>query len=358
MMLGIDASRANKKKRTGVEWYSYFLIQKFKKLIPQDVDVILYSPSPLKKDLLPLPPNWKVKILNWPLGRFWTLLRFSWEMLQNKPDRLFVPSHIIPFFAPKKTFTTIHDIGFKRFPESYSWLQRLLQNFGTKRALSRAQTIFVPSEFTKKELKEVYGAPSEKITTTHLGSEAEPDTAVSSLIIEKYKIKKPYLFYVGRLEKKKNIENIIRAFEIFSAQNPNYSLVLAGSPGYGFNNVKCQMSNVKCLNWIPTEDLPALMAEADIFLYPSLYEGFGIPILEAFSCGTPVITSNRASMPEVAGGAANLVNPESPEEIASAIQQILNNIELKQNLINKGLKRSQAFSWYKCALETLEIILQ
>ena len=155
MVLGIDASRANKKERTGVEWYSYFLIQEFKKIIPQDIQVVLYSPDPLREDLLPLPANWQVKILKWSF-KFWTLLRFSWEMLFHKPDVLFVPSHIIPFFPPNRSFTTIHDIGFKRFPESYSGPERRLQDFGVRRALSCAQTIFTPSEFTKNELLDVY----------------------------------------------------------------------------------------------------------------------------------------------------------------------------------------------------------
>ncbi|MBU1179812.1 glycosyltransferase family 4 protein [Patescibacteria group bacterium] len=359
MIIGIDASRANKKEKTGVEWYSYFLIQEFKKIIPQDIQVILYSPAPLREDLLPLPPNWQVKILHWPF-RFWTLIRFSWEMLWHKPDILFVPSHIIPFFPPKRTFTTIHDIGFRRFPEHYSWLQRKLLNFGAKSAKKHAKTILTISEFTKNELIDVYKISEDKIKPIYLGYDNTKYKSLYEqrlpLLIEKYGIKKPYLFYIGRLEKKKNIENMLKA-----VKEPDIDLVLAGKPGYGYEKIKFAIINRKSailLGWVPQEDVPALMAGAEIFLYPSLYEGFGIPILEAFACGTPVITSNRASMPEVAGDAALLVNPDNPQEISEAIQKILRNPEIKDNLINRGKERCRQFSWQRCAEETLNVLLQ
>ncbi|MBU4421572.1 glycosyltransferase family 4 protein, partial [Patescibacteria group bacterium] len=350
--IGIDASRANKKEKTGVEWYSYFLIQEFKKIIPQNTRVILYSPAPLCEDLLPLPANWQVKVLRWPF-RFWTLIRFSWEMLWHKPDILFVPSHIIPFFPPKWTFTTIHDIGFKRFPKSYNGLDRCLQNFGVWRALKKCEKIFTPSEFTKKELMDVYSFPEKNIISIHLAHNVQSPTLNIEEVLEKYGIKKPYLFYIGRLEKKKNIENLIKAVE-----GLGIDLALAGKPGFGFNSVKCQTSNVRYLGWVSQKDVSALIAGAEIFLFPSLYEGFGIPILEAFACGTPVITSNRASMPEVARDAALFVNPDNPEEIKNAITKILDNPELKQDLIEKGHKHCKEFSWQKCAEETFNEILK
>ena len=371
MILGIDASRANKEKKTGVEWYSYFLIQEFKKIIPQNIQVVLYSPTPLRKDLLPLPSNWKVKILKWPPRKLWTIFRFSWEMLWHRPNILFVPSHIIPFFAPKKTFTTIHDIGFKKFPEVYSSFNRWLQDFGTRRALTHASKIFTPSQFTKTQLLTTYKTLCAKSNLAHSNIIITPLSYNKNLykpdvqnpilhIAEKYEIKKPYLFYIGRLEKKKNINNIIEAFKIFNKDNPDYSLVLAGSKGAGWENLqfKVQNSKLKILNWVPDKDVPHLMASAEIFLYPSLYEGFGIPILEAMASGTPVITSSCASMPEVAGDAALLINPNNPQEIAETIQRIINNPSLKQDLIQKGLIRCKQFSWEKCAEQTLHQMLK
>lgn len=347
MSIGIDASRANKEKRTGVEWYSYFLIQEFKRIVPADTQVILYSPTPLRDDLLPLPQNWEVRILRWPFARFWTIFRFSWEMLWRKPDALFVPSHIIPFFSPKRTFTTIHDIGFKRFPECYSWLGRCLQNFGTKRALHKAKKILTPSQFTKQELIKIYNAPEQKIIPIPHGCNTKLCAINADMVLDKYKIKKPYLFYIGRLEKKKNIENILKA-----VKGLNILLVLAGKKGLEFPNYQLQITNYQYLGWVNDKDAQMLMNEAEILLYPSLYEGFGFPILDAFSLGVPVITSNCASMPEVAGDAALLVNPKNPQEITEAIKKILTNPELKNNLISKGKERAKQFSWQTCAQKT------
>ncbi|MFA5133697.1 MAG: glycosyltransferase family 1 protein [Patescibacteria group bacterium] len=356
MILGIDASRANKPERTGVEWYSYFLIQEFKKMVPSDITVRLYAQEEIGSDLLPLPKNWEVKILKWPF-RFWTIFRFSLEMLLHKPDKLFVPANIIPFFAPKETFTTIHDIGFKRFPECYGAAENRLQDFGVKRAIKKALIIFSPSGFTKQELNEVYRAPEKKIIVTPLGfSKPSKATESSKEIYKKYKINGPYFFYIGRLEKKKNIENLVKAFEIFNKRDKKYTLVLAGNNSFGFDAPNGE--NIKRLGWIPQKDAELLMQNAELFLYPSLYEGFGLPILEAMSARVPVITSNCASMPEVAGGGAYLIDPYNPELISNAISEILNIPDKKTSLIKAGLENIKKFSWPDCAQETLNHILQ
>jgi len=356
MILAIDASRANQKEKTGVEWYSYFLIQEFKKIIPADIAVRLYIQKELNADLLPLPPNWEVKILRWPF-RFWTVFRFSWEILLNKPDILFIPANIIPFFAPKKTFTTIHDIGFKRFPECYGKTERWLQDFGTKRAIRKARVIFTPSEFTKKELVNVYGANAKNIIPISLGFNFSTKSATETDVLQKHGIKKPYFLYVGRKEYKKNIKNIIEGFKIFNEKNSEYYLVLVGKNGYGWDKIE-KPKNIISLNWLPNNDIKVLMENAEIFLFPSLYEGFGMPILEAMSCGTPVITSNCASMPEIAGDAAYLVNPNNASEIAKAIKTIMLDEQVKKELKEKGVLRSKKFSWEKCAENSINSILK
>ncbi len=350
MTIGIDASRANKKERTGVEWYSYFLIQEFKNLVPADTRVVLYMQDEPLADILPLPPNWEIKILRWPF-RFWTIFRLSWEMLLHGPDIFFSPANILPFFMPQKTFTTIHDIGFKRFPKCYGREERWMQNFGVRHALKKSNTIFVPSEFTKKELVEVYGAQAKKIIVTLLGFNP------SSPPLDKgRKGGVPYFLFIGRKDAKKNILGILEAFKIFSAKNPNYSLVLAG-PSAIIHNTYPIIQNVILPDWVNSNDKQLLLSHAEIFLFPSLYEGFGLPILEAFAAGTPVITSNFASMPEVAGNAAILVNPEDPQEIADAMEKITKNSALKAELIQKGHEQLKKFSWKKCAEKTLQILL-
>jgi len=356
MLLGIDISRANKIQRTGVEWYSYSLIQEFKKIIPADARVILYMQDKPQADLLTLPQNWEIKILRWPF-KFWTIFRLSAEMLLHKPDIFFSPANILPFFTPKKTFTTIHDIGFKKFPESYPAVERWLQDFGAKRALKKSAVIFTPSEFTKREIIDVYKMYSIKIIVTALGrnpSSVIPldrgrDGGVD--ILEKYNIKKPYFLFIGRKEKKKNINSIIEAFRIFQEKNPNYFLVLAG-PEKKLLITNYQLP-ITSLDWLPKNELDALLREATAFLFPSLYEGFGLPILEAFDAGVPVITSNRASMPEVAGDAAILIDPQNPQQIVEAMEKIIKDFALRAKLVARGKKRLDLFSWEKCAKITL-----
>lgn len=356
-VLAIDASRANKIKRTGVEWYSYFLIQEAKKIIPADIKVILYLQNELLPDMLPLPDNWQVKILRWP-WRFWTFFRLSYEMLRAKPDILFVPSNIIPFFAPKKTFTTIHDIGFKHFAQSYAFMERILQNWGLRRAIKKTEKIFVPSEFTKSELcresNSLHG-----LVVISLGYDREHFSPLAKTreVLKKYGINEPYIYFIGRLESKKNINNIIKAFDIFNQWRPEYSLVLAGSEGYGFDKDLVKNKNIKFLGYIPQLDAPALMANAEALLYPSLYEGFGFPILEAMACGIPVITSKGLSTEEIAGDSALYANPQSAEDIAEQLRKIAENQMLSAEFSAKGIERAKKFSWQKCARKTFENIL-
>jgi glycosyltransferase involved in cell wall biosynthesis len=355
MVFAIDASRANKKERTGVEWYSYHLIEEFKKTIPPDVRVVLYMQNEPTADLLPIPASWQIKILRWPFP-FWTIFRLSLEMLWKKPDIFFSPANILPYFTPSKTSTTIHDVGFVCFSDCYSHSERRLQNFGVRRALTAA-TIFTPSNFTKQELMKIYSADPSKIFVTHLGHNTELLTAVSNSVnnaAEEYNIKKPYFLFVGRKERKKNIDGIMKAFKIFSEKHSDYSLVLAGPNA----NYELPISNYEVVNiaWIDNEERSYLMRNAEALLFPSLYEGFGLPILEAFNAGIPVITSNFSSMPEVAGEATLLIDPKNPADIAHAMERLITNPELKSRLVNAGLARLAKFSWEKCARETLTVI--
>jgi glycosyltransferase involved in cell wall biosynthesis len=361
MLLAINATAANREEKTGVEWYSYFLLQEFKKLIPSDVEVVLYLSRGPQSDLLPLPYNWRIKILKWPLNKLWSVFRLSLEMLVHKPDVLFVPSHTVPFFAPKNTFTTIHDIGFERFPETYGRLSLFLQKFGVWRAKKAAKMIFTPSEFTKKELVGVCAMSPEKISVTPLGCATESSAATENFaegIFKKYGTKKPYFIFVGRREKKKNITGIIEAFKIFKQNNPDYSLVLVGSDGRGWrSSAKYSKLDIVTIGWLPKQQITALMKNAEALLFPSLYEGFGLPILEAFACETPVITSNCASMPETAGDAALFVDPLDPRQIAQAMERIVKDYLLRTKIVQKGKARLMEFGWEKCAKATLNFLL-
>lgn len=233
-----------------------------------------------------------------------------------------------------------------------------MQNFSVRRAIKALNTFFVPSEFTKKELVEVYGVDAQKIAVTPLGYCSTSTTTASEVehgVFKKYNIKKPYFLFIGRKDAKKNIAGILQAFKIFSEKNTGYFLVLAGPPGI-IHNTCYIIQKVILLDWIDFNDKQILLSGAEALLFPSLYEGFGMPILEAFAAGTPVITSNAASMPEVAGDVALLVDPKNPQEIARAMEKIVKNPALKAEFAQKGMERLKAFSWAKCAEKTLHFM--
>lgn len=370
MLIGIDASRANRIKKTGTEWYSYYLIQEMKKLESGESRFVLYSREPLRGELAELPAAWSSKVLAWPPRKLWTQLRLSYELVRHCPDKLFVPAHTIPLIHPPDTITTLHDIGFEKFPKLYSAAELIYHRFSAKLAIKKARHIITVSHFSKQEMVEIYGAPPQKISVVYNGYNdriyRRLNEKTTNEILTEQQIKKPYLLFVGRLEEKKNIKRLVQAFAILKKKlklKPyDLNLVLAGRPGFGYNKIREEIEKNDLADsviepgWLGEEKLPALYNGAEVFVFPSLYEGFGIPLLEAMACGTPVVTSKITSLPEIAAGAGLLVNPENPEDIAEAIEKILNDKNLKSELISKGLERVKNFSWEKCACETLEVI--
>jgi len=409
MKIGIDASRAIKKNKTGVEWYAYHVINELIK-IDNDNQYILYCQAEPDKWLKKIGErdNVEIKKLRWTFKFFWTQGRLSFEMLlqkfygifvtgrhgipayagmtekkgmtekaemakktkvkKNKLDILFVPASAMPFVHPKNTITTIHDVGFMKFPKAYGKWQRLYLKWSTKFAVKNAKKIITISEFSKNEIIKYFQADENKIFVTHLGYDERRFNTVETLhatslcgVLTKYKITKPYILYVGRLETKKNILNIVKAFSAFN--NNDYQLVLAGSVGYGFDETRDFIKKNKLADkvvitgYVSAEDLPVLYKNAKLFLFPSLYEGFGLPVLEAFACGVPVICSNTTALAEIGVGAAALVSPHDYKKIAEKMTEILTNERLSDDFAYKGLQKSNDFSWKKCSEKILKVLL-
>ena len=368
MFIGIDASRANKQNRTGVEWYSYYVIQELKKITPSDIQVVLYTNEKLRDGLENLPNNWQEKDLNWPPKYLWTQIRLWWELIINPPDVLYVSAHTIPFLPiPKKikVVITVHDVGFKRFPALYKKIQFWYHDLTMRKIKKRADVIITVSEFSKREIVELYGVDPNKITVTYLGYNKDKYKKIDQPnieILDKYKIKKPYLLFIGRLERKKNIINIIKSFILAAAKYPELNLVLIGQAGNESEAIKQLISDsglgekIIRPGYVPEEDLPVIINLAEVFLFPTLYEGFGLPIVQALACGTPVIASDLEPHKEVAGEAAVFVDPRQPAEIADKIGLILSREEYRKLLREKGLKRAETFSWAETARETLSLL--
>ncbi|MFZ5391735.1 MAG: glycosyltransferase family 4 protein [Patescibacteria group bacterium] len=360
MILGIDAHKLAFKEKTGTENVSYYFIKNITpKLAHQFDKIILYSHQKLPRDIITkLPDNVTNKIIKFPF--LWNTVALSWEMYWHQPDILFVPSHSLPPIKPKKSVIMIHDIGFLDYPNNYLKQQFLHLEKTTASDIKSASLIFTPSDYSKKTIIKHYFADPNKIVCTNLGVDTtifHPNISQSRInkTLKKYDSrisKKPYLLFLGRLELRKNISNLIKSFAFFKKKTGYpHILVLSGSKTHHqplfieiIKSLKIEQ-DVVFTEHIPQKDLPVIFSEAEILLFPSLYEGFGLPILEAQACRTPVITSNITAMPEIAGNGALLVNPNEIEEIAQAIKKILDNPALRQNLIEKGTANIKKYSW-------------
>lgn len=356
MLIGIDTSRTTKPKLTGTEYYSVEIIKHM--LAIDDSDrFLLYSQFDPTKRLERIPRNAKIKVM--PFPKLWTQIRLSFEMLFHKPDVLFVPAHTIPIIHPKNTVVTLHDLGFKHFPELYSPKELIYHNWSMNHGVESAKLIITPSEFTKKDLIKTYSLDPSKIHVVWHGFDHD------SFVYKPGVKKKPYIFYIGRVEEKKNSLGMIRAYALLRKEpSVKHQLILAGAPGFGFEKIKAEIEtlpkdiqkDIIMLGYVSQEEYIKYLQEADIFLFTTFFEGFGMPIIEAFACGTPVVTSNVTSMPEIAGSAAILVDPKKPLGIAAALSRLVHSEHLKKQLIAKGRARARLFSWERAAEETLAVI--
>ncbi len=370
MIIGIDASRANQEQKTGVEWYAWHIIEGLKKEISEDIQVVLYTDKPLIGELAILPKNWKEKVLKWPPRRLWTQFRMSLEMLVAPPDVLFIPAHVFPIIHPKKTVMTVHDIAAIRFPESYNWFERWYSVWSARYAVRKLWRVIVPSDFVKEELKDFETVDcgfEDKIFVVHHGFDSNfriiNDNDKIKKVMDKYGLEKPFIMTLGRLETKKNTVRIIEAFDLIRKKIPEVKLLLVGKPGFGFEKVQSAINTSSGRDfiiqpgWVDKFDLPYLMNGAEVFLFPSLYEGFGIPVLEAMACGTAVVTSLGSCLDEIGGNAAVYVNPEKTDDMANAVINLLEVPVFRERCVEVGLKRIEKFSWKKCVQKTRDAIV-
>lgn len=362
MIIGIDASRALRPIKTGTEWYNVEIIRHLVK-IDQKNNYILYSNKPPEAPLLNLPDNVSWKIM--PFIRGWTMMRLSLEMMIHPPDVLFVPAHTLPPYLPKKSVVMIHDLGFIHNPELYPTRQIIYHKLVTKFDAKYATHILAPTEYTKQDIIKTLGADPEKVTTVWHGYDQnlyQPKPLKDHPSIQHT----PYIFYIGRLETKKNIVNLIKAFQILREKDPSSSLklILAGKPSHGYDKIQESINNLSLalqkdiiqLGYLPEEEVSIYMSNAELFAFPTSFEGFGMPIIQAMACGCPVVASNNTCIPEITGDAAVLINPENPEDIADGMQKIIANKSFRDELKHKGLKQASKFSWDLAAKQTLEVL--
>lgn len=375
--IAIDASRLSATHRTGTERYSYEVIAALARL-DQFHHYVLYT-NGIPADLPPLGAN--VRLRNIPLRRLWTHARLGPTTLIEQPDVLFVPAHVVPLVAARPSVVTIHDLGYLAFPEAHTARRRLELDLTTRWSLRAAQQVIAISQATRADLIRTYGADPSRIQVVHhgLSTAFQPvdDPAQVAATCARYNLLvpgtnqiRPYLLYLGTIQPRKNLVRLLDAFAraLPHLEQPGVSgpplLVLAGQRGWLSDAIEQRVAEhdlgelVRFPGYVPDGDLNALLTGATAFLFPSLYEGFGMPVLEAMACGAPVLTSTSSALPEVAGDAALLVNPTATEAMAAGIVQLVQDAPLRSSLRERGFARAATFTWQATAQATQQILLE
>lgn len=369
MKIAIQAADLDHQRIDGTRVYLKELLKRFGQ-IDSETDFFLYHKNTFNSALAPPTfENYFIKQCPFPFA--WMQTRFAWELFRKVPDKLFLPIQAAPFFVSRVTevTATIHDLAFKKYPETFPKTDLLKLNFLLNVAVKRADKLIAVSQSTKNDLLQFFpNLLEERVRVIYHGYDSE----FFSVRLPMEKIKKNisgyglhsenYVLYVGALQPRKNLARLIEAFNIVKKSIPDMKLVLAGETAWLASEIIAARERSEYKNDIILtgrmgfEELRALYQGALCFAFSSLYEGFGLPLLEAFASGIPVLTADNSSLREVGGDAALYVNALSISDIADKLKLIWSDEKLRAELVAKGYEQLKKFSWDKCARETLEYI--
>ena len=354
MIIGLNASKITEAKNTGIGKTVSSIVTELAQIKSQD-QIYLYSPKPLPEALLSN-PRFTAKII--PFRRLWHSLRLPLALKRDKPDVFLELSASIPSFAPAHSFVLIHDLAFKHFPEAYSPKEGIMQDQAIQKDLKHGATLIVTTEANKQDLLQFYPEAAERqIAVIPLGFTPieKPDNSKTNLA--------PYFLSVGRLEKRKNTLLTIQAFDLFKTANPEseIKLILVGKDGFGADEIHQAVehspfkADIQVKGYLSDQELAELYYQAEALLYPSLYEGFGYPMLEAMSTDLPVICSDVPTLREVGGDAPLYINPQDPAALAQAMSEVLHPATRKE-MIAKGRNVIKNYSWAKTAQKIYDLL--
>jgi glycosyltransferase involved in cell wall biosynthesis len=363
MKIAIDIREAGQGK-TGKGWYTFNLVNELLKIDTKN-HYLLYTDS----DQNPFGSH-KNAIIKKIEAKSWKWHLKTLKDLQNeKVDLFFAPtSYIIPAFLPKsiKSAITVHDLVAFLYPTTHNTKATLIERLTLKRALKKAHIIFAVSENTKKDLLKRFkflDAANKKIYLTPCApsdffkKEIKPHELEE--VQKKLKLPNNYILAVGTLEPRKNFTTLIKSFVIIKRKHPEYKLVIVGKKGWKYEQIEQTLKHYKMekevifTGYLSDDELQKVYALATVFVFPSLYEGFGIPPLEAMSCGCPVVSSNVASLPEVVGEAGLLIDPKNAFKMAEAISSLIVNDHVRLTLIERGKQQANKFNWSDSAHKAL-----
>ncbi|GAA0177805.1 glycosyltransferase family 1 protein [Clostridium sediminicola] len=365
MKIGIDGRAAYWYRGTGIGTYTYELIYSLSKFNKEEF--IIYSP----KDTIAKcykNSNLKYKYINqYSKNIFWEDVNNP-IYINNDVSIFHTPQNGIgsPFKEDCKNIITLHDIIPSRMPETVSDCYMNIYRKEMPRILEKTNGIITVSQFSKNDIIKEFNFPKEKIFVTHLANEhiyKRLDTKkCKSILKNEYSILGNYILYVGGFSPRKNILGLINAYSMYIAQCPNSNtkLLIVGHKGKSYSIYKQRVEKLHLSDkviftgYIPVKHMPIFYNAAKVLVYPSFYEGFGLPPLEAMSCGIPIVSSNVTSIPEIIGDAAHYINPYNTDELFLAIKEVLNNNELRNKLVKRGFEKCKEYTWKKTAQKTLD----
>ncbi len=359
LSIGIDGYEANTQHRVGIGQYAFQLLHAVTNLDTEN-QYTIYLPQPPRSDFPKESSSWKY-VVGKP-GQLWTILQLP-KLIDKKHNVFFSPTHYAPWFTPIPKVLSVMDLSYLHFPQMFRRKDLYQLKYMGGYSISRAAKILTISEFSKNEIISRYHKNINDVVVTYpglspaLSSKLSP--AESKHVVKKYGISKDYLLFVGTLQPRKNITRLIEAYD---SLDTDVYLVLIGKKGWLYEPILKAIKNakksakIKLLDFVSTDDLPAFYQETSCFVLPSLYEGFGLPVLEALRYGCPVVVSHTSSLPEVAGQAGIYVDPVDTRSIANGITKAL---QLqggeKEELRVKALEQIEKFQWSICAQKTIAV---
>lgn len=360
LSIGIDINEANVKNRVGTGQYTYNILRYFAQ--HQEIDFHLYHRDPLSPDLPPEREGWTYHQVG--PSRGWIRFGLPLYLLTHPRNHVFwSPAHYMPRFTGGKGVVTIHDLAYEYFPKLFLPSDLYKLKHWSRQAVEQANQVIAVSEATKRDLLALYDLSDDKVQVVHNGFDSDIFNISSKAkrsLLDNFQLSAfNYLLFLGTIQPRKNAIKLVRAFHLLKEQGYPGKLVLAGGIGWMADETLSVIKNSKVskdiimTGYVSDETRKALYTYADVYVLPSLYEGFGVPAIEAMACGAPVAVANNSSLPEVVGEAGVLFNASDPSDIVSAV------MKLKQDRVGwgkKSLQRAKQFSWEKCARETLKIL--
>lgn len=349
MIVGIDGTPAVRTHLTGTEVYARGIIDALAAI--RGARTMRVYANAVE------PPPWLPAGVEWrgiPFPRLWTHWRLRQALRRERPDVTFIPGHVLPVRLGLKSVVTIHDVGHRHDPRSYSRAARWYLEATTRYAARRANRLIAVSQSTADDLTRLYGVPGGRIAVVHSGIDARmrpQDPSRVAEVLRRLKIGGAYFLYVGRNHPRKNLTMLRRAFDEARRRGLEAELVMAG-PGHDSSSA----GSAIVLPYVPADDLPALYAGAIALTLPSRFEGFGFPALEAMACGTAVIASTAGALPEIVGTAGILLSPDDAGAWSQAMLELAGDSALQRRLIAAGSARSAKFSWSNAAGKTWRVL--